>query len=254
MLCATRQSDGQFVLASNESAANAPFSCPHCNDPVLLRIGNSRPSHFAHVNPLACLYAVNESDTHHSCKLEIFEALQREPGVQNVVMERPLGTVRPDVSAFIRNVPVAIEIQISSLSKDEIVRRTREYFRKGIHVLWLLLWTPELDEPKYSPSNWERWIHAAYFGQVFYWTHGLSVTSYRFEPSLKTVPQRSWYSADGQKYTAGGYSRRSIRHRVAIRGRRLRLTSDFLPLRRQMWEGGDIMVPDALLFSAPTNR
>jgi type I site-specific restriction-modification system R (restriction) subunit len=39
-------------------------------------------------------------------------------------LERPLGTNRPDVSAHINGVPVAIEVQISSLSLETIAYRT----------------------------------------------------------------------------------------------------------------------------------
>ena len=61
--------------------------------------------------------------------MEIFEALQRHPAVSNAALERPLGTNRPDVSAYINGVPVAIEVQISSLSLDTITCRTIEYAR-----------------------------------------------------------------------------------------------------------------------------
>jgi competence protein CoiA len=57
-------------------------------------------------------------------------------------LERSFVWGRPDVFAEIKGVPVAIEVQISSLSVDTIMRRTIEYGRSGIYVLWLLLWTP----------------------------------------------------------------------------------------------------------------
>jgi competence protein CoiA len=107
-------------------------------------------------------------------------------------LERPLDTVHPDVSAEINWVPVAIEIQISSLSIETIMRRTIDYHRKGIYVLWLLQWTHKLDGKRYTPKLWEKWIHACYFGRVYYWTGGLEVVSYAFEPSLKTVPAKTW--------------------------------------------------------------
>ena len=77
--------------------------------------------------------------------MEIYQALLRQPGVKDVALERPLTSVRPDVSATIHGVPVAIEVQISALSMDTIIHRTQEYARKGIYVLWLpngnLTWT-----------------------------------------------------------------------------------------------------------------
>jgi competence protein CoiA len=248
MLSARRKSDGQTVNAYFESKANAPFFCLDCGDPVILKTGKNRISHFAHVDFLACRYAEGESEAHRKCKMEIFEALLREPGVHDAALERPLGTVRPDVSAYINGVRVAIEVQISSLSIDTIMRRTIDYFRKGIHVLWLLQWTPQLDGERYTPKLWEKWIHACYFGRVYYWTGGLNVVSYEFEPSLKSVPKKSWYSKDGRKMTGGGYSVRSKRYRAAIRGKMLNLATDFVPRERSWWEGNGVKVPDAKLF------
>jgi competence protein CoiA len=77
--------------------------------------------------------------------------------------------------------------------------------KKGIYVLWLLQWKPELDGGRYAPRLWEKWIHAAYFGRVYYWIQGLDVVSYTFEPSLKSIPKTTWYSKKGEKMTGGGY-------------------------------------------------
>lgn len=250
MLCAKRKLTGEIVTAYFASKAHAPFVCPDCNEEVILKAGRSSVNHFAHVNPLSCLYAENESDEHRRCKLEIFQALQSAPDVRNVMLERPLGTNRPDVSAHINGVPVAIEVQISSLSLDTITRRTIEYARKGIYVLWLLQWTPDLDAPRYTPKLWEKWIHAAYFGQVYYWIEWLTVVSYHFDPHFKSVPRKTWYSEGGDKMTGGGYSRRSKAYRTPVRDRTLNLASDFQPRERDWWEGNGFKVPDAKLFVA----
>jgi competence protein CoiA len=180
--------------------------------------------------------------------------MQNAPGVSNVALERALGEVRPDVSAYINGVPVAIEVQISSLSIETIMRRTIDYHRRGIYVLWLLLWTPKLDAERYTPTLWEKWIHATYFGRVYYWLEGLRVVSYHFDPQLKTVPKKTWYSEDGKKMTGGGYSQRSKRYRTPIRGRTFNLAVDFGPRKREWWEGGGVRVPDAKLFMEKNGR
>jgi competence protein CoiA len=190
----------------------------------------------------------SESEAHRRCKTEIFKALQNQPGVHKLMLERPLGTNRPDVSAEINGVRVAVEVQISSLLPETIQRRTIEYARKGIYVLWLLQWTPKLDGRRYSPALWEKWIHAAYFGRVYYWIEGLTVLSYHFDTNHRTVPKKSWYAEDGKKLTAGGYSRRSKRYRTATRGEIFNIARDFAPRERYWWEGNGIKVPDAKLF------
>lgn len=248
MLCARQKSTGEIVTAYLASKSNAPFFCPECGDEVALKTGTTKVNYFAHKNPLACRFDENESNAHRQCKLEIYQSLLRQPNVEKAAMERPLGTNRPDVSAYINGVPVAIEIQISSLSEETIKFRTMEYARKGIYVLWLLLWTPNLNNRRYSPRGWEKWIHATYFGNVYYWIEGLSVACYNFEPSLKSVPQKSWYSDKGKKITAGGYSRRLKRYRTAIRGETLNLVEDFVPKERDWWEGNGIVIPFAKLF------
>jgi competence protein CoiA len=123
------------------------------------------------------------------------------------------------------------------------------YARKGIYVLWLLPWTPALANRRYTPKLWERWIHAAYFGRVYYWIEGLSIAPYQFEPNHKSVPQKTWYSEKGEKMTGGGYSRRSKRYRTAIRGKTLNLVKDFAPLERDWWEGNGIKIPPAKIFT-----
>lgn len=248
MLRAKQKLTGEIVTAYFANKSQAPFSCPECGDPVILKSGKSRVAYFAHENPLACRYAENESDNHRRCKMEIFLALQNQPHVRNVALERPLGTNRPDVSAEINGVPVAIEVQISNLSVETITQRTTDYHRQGFYVLWLLQWTPKLDARRYTPRPWEKWIHAAYFGRVYYWLEGLNVVSYHFDPHLKSVPQKSWYSPRGKRITAGGYRRRSKRYCTPIRGRIFNLATDFGPRNRDWWEGQDITVPAAKLY------
>ena len=249
MLSAKRASDGQTVTAYFESKGRGPYLCLDCGEEVALKTGPKRINHFAHVNPLSCRNGEGESEAHRRCKMEIFEALRRQPNVHDCQLERPLGTVRPDVSALINSVPVAIEVQISSLSVETIMRRTIEYHRKGIYVLWLLKWTPKLDARQYAPEAWEKWLHAAYFGRVYYWLEGLTVVSYRFEPSLKSVRKTSWHSVDGRKMTGGGYTKRSKRFRTAVRADVLDLATDFGPKERLWWSGNAITVPDAKLYT-----
>src|SRR5258706_1509633 len=154
MLTARRKSDQQTVTAYMESKANGPFACLQCYEEVILKAGRDRVNHFAHANPIACKFAEGESDTHRQCKIEIYLALQKTPGVTNVALEQALDEVRPDVSACINGVPVAIEVQISSLSIETMMRRTIDYYRKGMCVLWLLQWTPKLDAERYTPKLW----------------------------------------------------------------------------------------------------
>jgi competence protein CoiA len=57
-----------------------------------------------------------ETEIHRRCKAEIYDTLLRAPHVKDVKLERYLNEIRPDISAYINGVPVAIEAQISNLS------------------------------------------------------------------------------------------------------------------------------------------
>lgn len=248
MLSAIRRSDGQTVNAYFESKTNAPFACPQCGDPVILKTGKKKINYFAHENPVSCKFATGENDAHRQCKLEIYRGLQREPNVTNVALEVPMGTNRPDVFATISGVPVAIEVQISALPIETIMQRTIDYYRNGVCVLWVLPWTPKLDGDRYAPKIWEKWIHTAYYGRVYYWTEGTTVASYRFDPHLRHIPKSTWYSKSGKQITAGGHSERSKRYRTAVRGGTYNIATDFAPKQRYWWEGNGVKVPDAKLF------
>jgi competence protein CoiA len=71
--------------------------------------------------------------------------------------------------------------------------------------------TPDLDAKRYTLRLWEKWIHTAYFGRVYYWIKGLTIAAYHFDPNYKSVPKKSWYSESGKKMSGGGYSRKSKR-------------------------------------------
>lgn len=247
MLSAKREQDGKTVFAYFESKRNAPFRCLDCNEVVVFKCGERKIAHFSHVSLVPCQLGRNESDLHRRCKKEIYESLLQEPNVQDVALERTFGSVRPDISARIKGIRVAIEVQISSLPLEIILARTIEYHRLGIYVLWILQWTSKLDEAKYTPQLWEKWIHAAYFGRVYYWTGQLNVVSYRFDPSLKSVPKSS-FVLEGKRIEVRGYTRRLKRFRSPVRGGTFNLAKDFYPRQRSWWEGGGLKVPDGKLF------
>ena len=166
----------------------------------------------------------------------------------NAALERYLTTVRPDISARISGAPVAIEVQISALSIDTIIHRTQEYSRKGIFLLWLAQWNSSLDTERYSPKLWERWLHAAYLGRIYYWIGGLSVVSYHMAPYMNYVEESQWYSPDGEEMNAGGYERFSKRYKTPVRGRTLDITKDFFTTNLDPWSGGSITVPRRKVF------
>lgn len=202
----------------------------------MLRKGEIKAPHFAHLPPVTCEYGTGESEAHRLCKIALYERLSTHPRVIKCEMERDLGTVRPDVSAYINDVPVAIEVQLSNLSLPRIQYRTAEYARKGIYVLWLPIFTPELKGELYAPRPWEQWLHAAYFGRVYYWIEGLRIIPVHFRNYYVNVRGRT---RDYQKLA---------RKKVPIEGEATILTEDFSPVEKQSWSGERISIPRAKLF------
>jgi competence protein CoiA len=250
VLTAVRIPNASSVHAWEQSRADGPWHCPECRSDVVLKRGRIVVAHFAHKPPTCCEYGVGESWEHRRSKFELFQALSRDARVTSLELERDLGRVRPDLYATIDGVDVAIEVQISALSMDTIERRTTEYRRQGIAVLWLAIWCPALAEKRYAPRSWEKWLHAAYFGRVYYFCPGagLRLAAYHFDEHRLWVEESSWYDESGYEQSAGGYDRRSRRYRTPKRGPTLHLIDDFAACNRTSWDGGTISVPAARLY------
>jgi competence protein CoiA len=129
MLCAIRQGDRQKVAAWDQQKSDGPFSCPLCIEETILKKGTMMVHHFAHKPPITCEYGRGETERHLECKLTIYDALRGHRRFRDVEIERSMGTVRPDVSGFMGEIPFAIEVQISALTMEQIIYRTREYVK-----------------------------------------------------------------------------------------------------------------------------
>lgn len=236
MLTAQRQSDSLKIAAWEADKAQRPFLCHCCGQLVTLRRGGIRAPHFAHHPPVTCEYGTGESEEHRRAKLSIYESLLTHPRVTKCEIERNLGTVRPDVSAYIDDVPVAIEVQLSGLSLERIKYRTAEYARRGIYVLWLPLYTEGLTRELYQPRPWERWLHAAYFGRVYYWREDLRITPIHFRDYYASIRGRT---RDYEKLSP---------KKVPLAGQPAILTEDFRPVQRQAWAREYISIPQSKLL------
>jgi len=180
-------------------------------------------------------------------KQHIYDALIQSSRANSTEMERDFGTSIADVFTVLDGVPVAIEIQQSGLNTDELSQRTLHYYHLGIHVLWILLLK---DTPAtYKPKAWERWIHAAYFGRVYFWVEGLSFLAVHFQKLQQWIDARDWYDQDGQVNEAGGYWK-TMKNQFTWQPSRniLQLTNDFRPVERQPFSAGEIDIPKCRLL------
>jgi competence protein CoiA len=247
MLTAIRQSDATKVLARVSERFEAPFVCSLCRREVILRKGKIKVHHFAHKPPVNCSLGKGETEAHHRAKLAIYDALRAEPHVADVELEKDLGGSVADVYARVSGLPVAIEIQRSSLTVNEIVVRTERYHRVGIAVIWVGLPTADLSSQRYAPRAWEKWCHAAYFGRVYYWESGQILRVVHFDHYYIHVASSTWYQ-DGQEQSAGGYDRISKRWRTPKLGVPALIARSFHANTRAAWTGGTVTVPACTLY------
>lgn len=247
MLTATRQLDSVKVLARDSTSLEAPFLCPRCRRQLILRKGRIKVHHFAHNPPVTCSFGTGETEQHLRAKLEIYDALRTQTNITELEVERDCGTSVADVFARISGVAVAIEIQRSALSVNDITARTANYHRLGVAVLWLGLPASLPVERKYSPKAWEKWCHAAYFGRVYFWSHGQVIQPVHFGTYNIHVAATSWYR-DGSEHSAGGYDKRSKRWRTPSPGVPMLLSGNFTPRQRTAWAGGTVSVPQCTLY------
>ena len=243
MLSAVRSRDKAEVLAPDEPRGQETYNCPDCDATVVLKKCRLKIDHFAHKPPVTCSYGKGESEAHRRCKLELFRALQEHPEISHLKLERGLGTIRPDVSFRLGELRIAFEVQISSLTMETIIHRTEEYSKKKIVLLWLAQWSDKLFESKYSPSSWEKWVHAAQFGRIYYWRHGLTVVPIHFGEFYLWKDGSEWYTPEGEHESVGYYWHRSKRFVTPIRGEELNLLDDFISKPRESWEMNKFYVP-----------
>lgn len=238
--------DGKTIIARDATSQQKPFSCPGCRKEMVLKKGNFRVPHFAHIASEHCSYSNGESDCHREAKMAIYDALSRNPLVHHLHLEHHLGEVRPDICFCLREHMVAIEVQISPLSPNEINRRTLAYARKGMCVLWtppiqetLLPQRTEMDEnERYTPSAWERYLHVLYFGKVYYWHSGEKLLPIRYEDHFIHI--KKWRDK-------GGYDRLSKKFKTPVVLPAVTIT-DLSPTARKCWMFRGIPLPEALLW------
>ena len=126
---------GRQILA-HDAVKSGRYFCPVCDMPVVLKAGSVKVPHFSHHHILQCsryLYK-RESLLHLKLKHDLY--LQMNP-YYNTSMEYYLESIEqiPDILIEHR---LALEIQLSRISPELILSRTRGYFKLGMQVMWLL--------------------------------------------------------------------------------------------------------------------
>jgi competence CoiA-like predicted nuclease len=163
-------------------------------------------------------YGTGESEEHRQAKHAIYDALRKHPAISKLKVEQYLGEVRPDISFSVRTKDdVAIEVQFSPLSPPEIVHRTRLYTARSISVLWILPYHDDLVESaRYDTTLLERYLHALYFGRVYYWLYDDLVLPVHFEKYSLGLVYQEWYDQEDEQCHSHYIERFSKRARVPV--------------------------------------
>lgn len=115
------------------------FYCPHCQQPVRLKIGTINIPHFAHVSNLTCdqYFTERESVLHLKGKILLFEWLKKLGHI--VELEPYLSKLaqRPDLLLRKQDKLTAVEFQCSAITHEKWRIRTDGYEKEKIEALWL---------------------------------------------------------------------------------------------------------------------
>lgn len=228
---------GQRVRASDVTRANGPFHCADCFTDAVVRKCAEKIDHFAHKARLSPVIARGESELHVNCKKELCNALSSRLPNGKWAYERPIPPNKnrmtpqlvPDVSGYIGDQRVVIEIQASSLTIPKIVKRAVDYHKWKCPILWIVPLTEELGSQDFRPRLYERYLHSIYFGRTYYWVpgDGLSLFPVHYGVAYRYIAESQLYESTGDVHQAGGYHKPYKIVKKPIYGERVDLIDDF---------------------------
>lgn len=111
------------------------FYCPSCHSQLVLKLGEIKIPHFAHKSLSACdNFSEPESALHLQGKILLHQFFKDQNF--SIELEKYLPEIRQRADLLV-NGQTAIEFQCSSISANQIIRRSKGYHQIGIHPLWL---------------------------------------------------------------------------------------------------------------------
>ncbi|MBY0600255.1 competence protein CoiA [Bacillus bingmayongensis] len=115
------------------------FFCPICRQEVQLKLGKQKRWHFAHRKTNQCPVSFEHESAYHMHGKEQLYRWLRSQGF-HVEMEHYLPAIRqrPDLFIEMNGRQMAIEYQCASLSTEQLLKRTRSYWKIGIQIIWIL--------------------------------------------------------------------------------------------------------------------
>jgi competence CoiA-like predicted nuclease len=153
--------------------------CPECKLPVVLKLGKVVCPHFAHAQKSNCSLE-SESAEHMMLKQQIYNDA-RKLGI-DADMEVTVGENRTDVLLKGKLRRVAVEVQLSAISLDDIWTRMENYRQHNVEVLWVV--TPPYDlynikreyGTQWKVPKWQHELHDLCNESLFYYAGNFKLT------------------------------------------------------------------------------
>lgn len=171
---------GQRVIGWEANKENS-YYCPSCEEKLIIRQGEIKIHHFAHVAETKCKYGIGETEEHLLMKKSLYQKFLHCNLYKNVQLEHRLGEHIADI--YLQNRQgkrIVVECQVSDIDILEFKKRTASYSYQEIYTLWIFSGNTELDKRliklihtkgsrlNYTSSEVERKCHRWYYGRIYY--------------------------------------------------------------------------------------
>ncbi|WP_243291358.1 competence protein CoiA family protein [Bacillus sp. FJAT-47783] len=118
---------------------NVQFRCPACQNPVQLKMGDTRIPHFAHLKSVSCsVDSENETLYHMEGKMQLFRWLKNQGISCELETYFPSIKQRADLFLSSQTEKYAIEYQCSKIPYSLMKSRTEGYENESMIPIWIL--------------------------------------------------------------------------------------------------------------------
>ncbi|WP_409274442.1 competence protein CoiA [Neobacillus sp. SCS-31] len=131
--------DGYSRQTLENWRSSEEFFCPICRGKLILKLGERKIFHFAHMKD-ACQESnfERESNYHLSGKLALFYWLKRQGIEPRLEYYDPAIRQRPDIAFHFQGRCYALEFQCSTIPDHLFTKRTKNYISAGYTPFWIL--------------------------------------------------------------------------------------------------------------------
>lgn len=149
MFIAIDERTGKRISAYKALPNNSEYSCPYCEEKVILRNGEVRVPHFAHQSNSLCDRYYDSSNVMSDWHINWQEQFPEEC---REVIFKGKDENKHIADVFYNN--YIIEFQHSPMSPEEFYERTKFYYRFCRRLIWLFDFSDECNIYEYEDNKW----------------------------------------------------------------------------------------------------